>query len=99
MVDTTQLKKTISELITFCNKYDLPIVGSIEIDGQLVTFGNTTQGQSLNYKHVKFMAENKGNLETFLLSLRDEYPEASKKTERQKKGLNSVCFLKNDTKH
>jgi hypothetical protein len=99
MVDTKKLKKAISGLIECCNQYDLPIVGSIEIDAQLVPFGNTVQGQTLNYKHVKFMAENKGHLENFLLSLREQYPKESEKTERQKRDNNLTYFLTSKTKH
>ena len=99
MIDTKKLKSAISELIQLCNQYDLPIVGSIEIDKQLVVFGNTAKGESVNYKHVKFMAENKGNLEQFLLSLRDEYPEASEKTNRQMRHNNLDLYLASEIKH
>lgn len=71
---TKPSKKALSELIQWCDKHKFPIVGAIEINGQLVVFGNNADATLKKYKHIEMLVESKGNLSEFVVSLQKEYP-------------------------
>lgn len=70
---TEQFKKALSELIQWCDEHKSPITGAIEINDQLVVFGNNVNATLKEHKHIKMLVETKGNLEAFAASLQKEY--------------------------
>lgn len=88
---TEQFKKALSELIQWCDKHKFPITGAIEINGQLVVFGNNVDGSIKEHKHIKMLVENKGDLKEFVASLQKKYPSEPK--------LSNALLLDSATKH